>query len=374
MKNYSESDLLRIAKRQNNKKRSYLLVNPLQAKHMPVTPKEALSMMSTLGRKLAEKYPNTKLLIAFAETATAIGAAAAKCLDNDCIYLTTTRESYPEGNWIDFLEEHSHATEQRLYSNDLAEWIQSTESVILLDDELSTGRTLRNMIAQLRNEFPELAKKQIIAASILNRLTTENEQLMSNEGVLTECLLKLSPSDFVEKLPAGTFEAEVPIHNEEAAAPQTLVLPERLPNPRFGTVIHSYDERIINCSRFIINKLEAEIAKSKRILVLGTEECMFPALRLGVEIENKYPDIQVFCHATTRSPIGISNEEGYPITSGIKLKSLYDENRTTYIYNLTQYDMVLVLTDAAPPRGISMCQLQSALIQHGCKNIRFIFK
>ena len=36
---YTAADTLRIAKRYNNPKRSYLLVNPLQAKHIPVSPR-----------------------------------------------------------------------------------------------------------------------------------------------------------------------------------------------------------------------------------------------------------------------------------------------------------------------------------------------
>lgn len=35
---YQEKDILRIAKRINNSRRPYLLVNPLQAKHIPVSP------------------------------------------------------------------------------------------------------------------------------------------------------------------------------------------------------------------------------------------------------------------------------------------------------------------------------------------------
>lgn len=372
-KNYTEEALLRVAKRQNNNKRSYLLVNPMQAKHMPISPSAALSMMSALGSELARKYPDTKLLIAFAETATAIGAAAAKCLGNDCVYLTTTRESYPEMNWIDFLEEHSHATEQRLCSNHLAEWIHNTETVILLDDELSTGKTLRNMIAQLRAGFPELSQKQIVAASVINRLTEENEKLMTSEGILTECLLKLSSDDFTEKLPEETLEAELPSYGMETSDLRTLLLPSELPNPRFGTEIGSYDEQCLKWSHFILQELESEIAAAKRILVLGTEECMFPALRLGEEIEKRYPDTAVFCHSTTRSPIGISNEPGYPISKGSRLTSIYDEKRTTYIYNLTEYRLVLVLTDTPHPCVASMKCLQAALYKSGCRNICFIF-
>ena len=46
---YREQDVLRLAKRHHNTKRTYLLVNPLQAKHIPVSPGASLAMMRTLG-------------------------------------------------------------------------------------------------------------------------------------------------------------------------------------------------------------------------------------------------------------------------------------------------------------------------------------
>ena len=41
---YSQENMLRIAKRFHNTKRTYLLVDPLQAKHIPVSPTEALEI------------------------------------------------------------------------------------------------------------------------------------------------------------------------------------------------------------------------------------------------------------------------------------------------------------------------------------------
>ena len=76
--NYTSENMLKIAKRYNNSKRSYLLVNPLQAKHMAVNPEKSLNMMNALGKILSEKYHDTKLVIGFAETATAIGAEVAR--------------------------------------------------------------------------------------------------------------------------------------------------------------------------------------------------------------------------------------------------------------------------------------------------------
>ena len=73
---YTQQDLLRVARRVNNTKRSYLLVNPLQAKHIPVPPSRALEMMGALGDRLAEGWPEARLVIGFAETATAWGRTA----------------------------------------------------------------------------------------------------------------------------------------------------------------------------------------------------------------------------------------------------------------------------------------------------------
>ena len=75
--NYQEQDILRLARRRDTSKRAYLLVNPLQAKHVPSRPGEALAMMEALGRALAAEYPDTGLVVGFAETATAIGAVTA---------------------------------------------------------------------------------------------------------------------------------------------------------------------------------------------------------------------------------------------------------------------------------------------------------
>ena len=70
---------------------------------------------------------------------------------------------------------------------------------------------------------------------------------------------------------------------------------------------------------------------------------MYPALRLGEKLERL--GAEVCCHATTRSPIGLCNAPGYPIRSGWKLPSFHEEERTTYVYNLKEYDTVIVLSD-----------------------------
>ena len=49
---YKEKQLVGIAKRENNTKRKYLVVNRLQGKHIPVSAKEAFRMFSELAAQV----------------------------------------------------------------------------------------------------------------------------------------------------------------------------------------------------------------------------------------------------------------------------------------------------------------------------------
>ena len=62
MKSYTQQDMVRIAKRENNTKRSYLVVNRLQGKHIPVKGTDALEVFDSLAEKLKTAYKNEKIL------------------------------------------------------------------------------------------------------------------------------------------------------------------------------------------------------------------------------------------------------------------------------------------------------------------------
>ena len=237
---FTAEDLLRVAKRHNNRKRKYILVNPLQGKHVPVSPSLALSMMQALGDKVAARHGDARLVIGFAETATAIGAVVANAISEECVYLQTTREELPDlGAHIDFLEEHSHAPEQSLVTEHLEEWLARTDTVVFVDDEISTGKTICNIIARLKEEFPALEGKRLVAASILNRLSPENEQRLEAAGVKSEWLVRLPQTDYtmlVEKFQAE--EAAVAPRGKDCAYERHLVKMGH--DPRRGTAAGEY--------------------------------------------------------------------------------------------------------------------------------------
>ena len=366
---YTEKELLRLAKRINNTKRTYLLVDPLQAKHMPVSPSAALSMMRTLGDKTASLYPETRLVIGFAETATAISAAVAGCISDDCNYIHTTREDIAGvDDWIEFLEEHSHAAEQKLFSGHFSHLLASTQTVVFVDDELSTGKTLLNIIEKLKKEFPELAEKKLVAASVINRVSDENTAMMKEAGVESICLLKLEDEDHTKAVESINVHSADKVKAEYGTFPVCAEYP--VPDARLGVCIGEYDRILSEISCDFINSNRINVYG--KVLVIGTEEAMYPSVILAKHIEDLGIAESVKCHSTTRSPIGISGDEDYPIRSGSRIHSFYNDDRATFIYNIEEYDTAIIFTDAVSPRQKAVSDLVSLIKDKGCDNILFV--
>ena len=170
-------------------------------------PDTALELMETLGASLRQSYPSARLVIGFAETATAIGAVAAAQLAGDCFYVQTTREDCPgDQNFLEFQEEHSHAVEQKLCGDALEAGLAATDTVILVDDEISTGKTILNMVEQMAARYPSLREKTVVAASILNRVTPEQEARLRQAGIVCHCLVRLPQADYDSQVARYTVE------------------------------------------------------------------------------------------------------------------------------------------------------------------------
>ena len=360
MKIFTSDDVLRLAKRFNNKKRNYLLVNPLQGKHLPTEPSTALEMMNSLGKLVAEKFSSARLVIGFAETATAIGAVVAKNISDDCFYIQTTRENI-SGTFIEFLEEHSHAPEQKLYSENFSELINKTSEIIFVDDEFSTGKTLLNIVRQLKNKFPALNDKKICAASIINRLSEENLAELAAENISCVYLVKIDQKNFDADKFSIRAASEIPKILQKTCPLSQVPIP--LQDTRFGVKIGEYFNQCSEIGNFIAEMLGNE--KFSDVLILGTEEFMFPAIISGQKLEKNFSAVT---HSTTRSPIGICDDKNYPINNGFKLKSFYDSTRTTFIYNLKRYDAAIIVTNAEN-FSLGLENLISALNFYGINNI-----
>ncbi len=352
-----------LARRYGNAKRHYLIVNKKQAKHVPTRPDDAFAIMEDLGRAVGKLSNGKCAVIGFAETATSLGAVVASCLE-DSFFLTTTRED-PEGHeYLVFSEDHSHAARQLLVLDELAKRIDSVDTLVLVDDEISTGNTMKHLLDVLGERIP-LSGKKIIIASFLNRMSEEKRRLFQQSGIEFAELLRKDEvdMDYVESLPEI---APKEIMRRETDDAPCLAFGYRV-NPRFGVDFATYQDECERLVETLLQKLPP--LDGKRVLVLGSEECMYPSLFLSKTLERRYT-CHCFCHSSTRSPISVSGN----IANGYRVCSAYEEGRTNYLYFLDSYDIVVVLTDGIDQKGSFQKDVASICKAYGNPNVFFVKK
>ena len=391
---YTEAELVRIAKRENNTRRKYLVVNRLQGKHIPVSPKEALQMFRSLAELIKEAYPSERLLmVGFAETATAIGAAVA--IECQAAYMQTTREVIYGVDYLYFSESHSHATEQKLVKTDLDKIIGKTDRIVFIEDEVTTGNTILNIVRLIQKTYAQPVSFAV--ASILNGMNEEALENYKNLKIPVHYLVKTAHDTYTEiaeqyqadgtchictkpqeKEVEQQKEVQQQIEMQQTKEAQQPIEVQEISGWINARRLHTADTYKQACEqlwqeiqqKYGYTKYTKETETGRRILVLGTEEFMYPALYVGAKLEEAGYTVRM--HATTRSPIAVSKEEKYPLHTRYELASLYDKNRTTFVYDLAEYEEVLVLTDAQKQETEGWESLQRALTLNHNRQIRGI--
>lgn len=361
-------DLIRVAKRENNTKRSYLYVNPVQGKHIPVSPSLSIELFTILSRKVEKRYKSERILIiGFAETATAIGSAIAYNAENVKFYMNTTRENLKGAEYLFFTESHSHATEQRLVINGFDDILENVDRIVFAEDEVTTGNTIEKLIRILQKKYTHRHLKFGIV-SILNSMSDERLQELEAEGFLCDYLHRIPVKYRVDEIENYSYQ----LTEKEAYIENKVECPKIQVAGYWDCRIVTDIDRIRTAVRTFVETVMASIKNSElgeRVLILGTEEFMFPGMMLGAEIEKCWPDKTVRFHATTRSPIEVSLDDDYPLYNRMPLESLYEKDRKTFIYNLDRYDKVLIATDAPSICEEGLASLTGALMWYGNKDI-----
>jgi len=365
---YNAGEVIGVAMRDNNVKRGYLLVNRFQAKHVPVSPGRALGLFRLLGREIyGDLMGKTVTFIGFAETATAIGACLAVDFPGTAYLLQTTRERIDPGlAVVDFQEEHSHAVQQRLFCRDAEAMLRNTDMVVFVEDEITTGKTICNFVEALGQRG---ITGSFAAASIINNMSREHLERFHNLNIKPYYLMTME--ERLENLSFFGSLLQEDCRLGGGGQPTASVYPiEGRPEPRTGLTAADY--------RKACERLGEEICAlfpqdgNRTALVLGTEECMYPAILAAAYLEERWPDTAVRVHATTRSPILPMRGQGYPLDSRCRLASMYEEGRQTFLYNLGRYDEVIIVTDAAGLNPPGLRDLTEALRGYGNENISLV--
>ena len=160
---YELDDLLGFAQR-INPKRAFLFVSKVLGRHIPVAPSTMRRAFTDLANLLPDpsgsnKLPEPILVIGMAETAVGLSAGVHQALQTrypKALLLNSTRHAQDNTNstlLTTFSEDHSHASSHLIYQSTdpaIQEQLLASKTLIMVDDEASTGNTCVNVVTALR--------------------------------------------------------------------------------------------------------------------------------------------------------------------------------------------------------------------------------
>jgi adenine/guanine phosphoribosyltransferase-like PRPP-binding protein len=377
------TDLCGLALRRNPL-RAHLIVSTVLGKHIPADPNLVYGCARLLGclvgdalrgvdsgvaargrellraalaggdaRVLAELSVGVPdvLVLGYAETATALGHCVADALGAD--YLHSTRR---QGTGIApvgvFEEEHSHASSHLLLPDDPA-LLRRPATVVLVDDELSTGRTALNTITALNRLCAR--SRYVIAALVDLRSAADRDrcdQLATELGVRIDVVSLVAgevalPADvlargsaLVDSLTASSLTSPAPASGQVSRV--TITAP---PGMRDGGR-HGFTQT----DKDVLDRYASLVASSLRglagpVLVLGFEELMYAPLLIARALSDLGLDVRF--SSTTRSPVLALDDSGYAIRTALTFASSDNSAGTRFAYNVAGRSIVLVIDDVA---------------------------
>jgi hypothetical protein len=329
-------DLLGFAARANAK-RGFLFLSKVLGKHWPVKP----SAMIAVHDRLAATVPSVEgpvVFIAMAETAIGLGQGVFEAWlrahpGSSALFVHTTRYRVRTGPLIEFEEAHSHAPRQFLHLPQdpaLQALLLEARTLVLVDDEASTGNTFLNLTQACRRLNPGIARVHL--ATITNFMgaaatgaLSERFGLPVSMGALVSGEYRFTPGQYTA--PAGEAQRYDPDADRGAST-------------HFGRLGLA---RPLGAAHMLAAQLAAEFAPGASVLVLGTGEFMHAAMLLGAALEGR--GVNVMVQSTTRSPILTWGAVSHALT----FPDNYGEGVANFIYNVApgQYHHVLVCHETA---------------------------
>ena len=380
--NFEQKQLFDMALR-INKKRRFLFVSKILGKHLAVDPAIPLLTSHLLSyRFMAERFaqgdafaeqvstaiqtqhkleevlaasrtqkvisPIPLTIIGFAETATALGHGFFEKFAGDVQFVHTTREHLVDvAPVICFEEEHSHASSHRVYADESI-FLRQAE-VVLVDDEMTTGKTNGNIIRQMHETYPHLTSFTLV--TILDFRTDaarEAMQQMADElGITIKCVSLFTGAFEIEET-GELFAETAPSVTKTNFTLQEYGFEELLQDAlmkqpsyseghhikhanyyrdsgRFALTVdrqQQLDQHVLQMAKALQNK-----RSSGPCLVLGTGEFMYVPMSIA-----SHMGADVRSHATTRSPI-YAHEQSL-IYNKLTFSSAEFPGVTNFLYNI----------------------------------------
>jgi adenine/guanine phosphoribosyltransferase-like PRPP-binding protein len=327
---HSPDELFGFAQRRNPK-RAFLFVSKVLGRHIPVSPALMRHATDTLAAQIPRDLPGPVVVIGMAETAIALGAGVQQALSrtrDDTLYLCTTRHPLDLPVLVEFREEHSHATQQVLHLPQQAadvELLRTARTLVLVDDEASTGKTFANLLEALRRAGLDQFE-HIVAATLTDWSGGAAAERLGERAIAVSLLNGHWDWQANDAPPPEMPQVDVLGTGEWHANPANDW-------GRLGVRQHTLTPLA----------QQLKVTPGERILVLGTGEFVWPPYLLAEYLEQQ--GAQVHFSATTRSPIAL----GHSIQQRYCLHDNYGQGIANFLYNVVPGDYDRILLCSEPP-------------------------
>ncbi|WP_198015409.1 MULTISPECIES: phosphoribosyltransferase domain-containing protein [unclassified Psychrobacter] len=362
---YQLEDLLGFAQR-INPKRAFLFVSKVLGRHIPVAPSTMRHAFTDLANLVPDDLPEPILVIGMAETAVGLSAGVHQALQTrypNALLLNSTRHAQhnddnSETLLTTFSEDHSHASQHLIYqSADKAIQAQllASKTLIMVDDEASTGNTCVNVVTALRNAGLDQLE-QVHLTTLVDWSLNQNQ---AQADVDDNISARLPNIDFHRHhLLSGAWQwADVP--NPEPITMPSVDTTEAGSQPlgntgnwgRFPTLdsTDGFNNYLAKFQAAFTNFNEQakfnEVQLPERILVLGSNEFVWLPFLLAEWLEAKTQNATVNFSALTRSPIAL----GGAITTMLSFSDNYGLGMTNFAYNVepSDWDLIVLCVETA---------------------------
>lgn len=312
-----------------NPKRHFILINKLIGRYTPTAP----SVMRATYNQLAERvgYDSDCYVVSFAEAATGLGAGVADSLardqDNEIYFQHTTRHKLDEELWFTVDEEHSHAVNHMFYkpTPDLYDAIIKSKKLVIIDDEITTGRTIKVFLLQILPYLTDL--EEIVITSIVDLMATENHLKDLDIDIPIRYISLVKANITLEKDP--DFNPTLP--NKVNSG---LDLSDSISSAGRCAIRMPYSE-----------KLNA-ISSTKNTLVIADGEHQYIPFLLAEQLEKS--GVEVAFQSINRSPILVCDEivNKYNITANTDgaehyLYNFFPQNKSVFVISENEYEGLL---------------------------------
>ena len=366
---YQLVDLLDFAQR-INPKRAFLFVSKVLGRHIPVAPSTMRSAFTDLATLLPNDLPEPILVIGMAETAVGLSAGVHQALQTrypNALLLNSTRhaqhdESSSNTLLTTFSEDHSHASQHLIYQSsdtDIQAQLLASKTLIMVDDEASTGNTCINVVSALRDAG--LTQLEQV------HLTTLVDWSLEQTGLDDRIAKKLPNIDFYRHhLLSGAWQWT------DAPNPEPIIMPSVdttaagsqpiLPTGHWGRfpTLDSTDGFADYLKQFkkafaLFNNSDSSNQQAtfdlnnlpKKILILGSNEFVWLPFLLAEWLEQNtnanYAQHDIKFSALTRSPIAL----GGAITTMLSFTDNYGLGMTNFVYNVepSAWDLIVLCVE-----------------------------